>query len=300
MSPTEHIILDTDIGSDIDDALALAYLLRQPRCDLLGVTTVGGEPERRAELVSVICRHAGRDDVPIFAGAGVSMLTPYMPWKGRAWQAEALGDWPRQRDFQSGDAIAFMRTTVRQHPGEVTLLAIGPLTNVGTLFAADPELPALLKRLVVMGGCYRHHHRSENNIRNDVIAASIALGAGPQSRPPDTLAVGWEVTTQCRLDAATCRRKLTAKVLEPVRDFMEVWFRNAEHATFHDPLAAAVIFEPELCTYASGRIELSLTEPTLGWTAWRAAEEDGESPHRIAASVDPTRFFEHFESIVNA
>jgi inosine-uridine nucleoside N-ribohydrolase len=68
------VILDTDIGSDIDDALALAYLLSQLRCELVGVTTVTGEPQLRAEMVSVVCRNVGRDDVPVHSGCPEAML----------------------------------------------------------------------------------------------------------------------------------------------------------------------------------------------------------------------------------
>ncbi|MGB9625007.1 MAG: nucleoside hydrolase [Phycisphaerae bacterium] len=70
------ILLDTDIGSDIDDAVALAYLLRQPQCELLGITTVTGEPEKRARLADAICRAFGRSDVPIFSGAARPILVP--------------------------------------------------------------------------------------------------------------------------------------------------------------------------------------------------------------------------------
>lgn len=72
---SEKILLDTDIGSDIDDALCLAYLLAQPRCQLLGITTVSGQVEERARLASALCRHAGMD-IPIFPGAEAPLWGP--------------------------------------------------------------------------------------------------------------------------------------------------------------------------------------------------------------------------------
>ncbi len=144
------VLLDTDIGTDIDDALALAYLLCQERCELLGVTTVTGEPRKRAEMVSALCRQAGRDDIPIHCGCPEAMLIEMR--QKVAEQAAALGDWPRRKDFPPGTAIEFLRRTIREHPGEITLLAIGPLTNVGVLFAADPQVPSLLAGLVLMCG----------------------------------------------------------------------------------------------------------------------------------------------------
>ncbi|HEX29746.1 TPA: nucleoside hydrolase, partial [Candidatus Poribacteria bacterium] len=92
------VLLDTDIGSDIDDAVCLAYLLKQPRCELLGVTTVTGEPERRAMLASAICKAAGRDDVPIRSGSADPILVEQRQKK--APQAEVLPRWQHREDFE--------------------------------------------------------------------------------------------------------------------------------------------------------------------------------------------------------
>ena len=145
------LLLDTDIGSDIDDAICLAYLLAEPRCELLGITTVSGEPEKRAMLASAICKAAGRE-VPIFPGAPRPLLVP--PRQAVAQQATALARWPHEKHFPDGHAVGFLRETIRRHPGEVTLLAIGPMTNVALLFALDPEIPRLLKALYMMIGSF--------------------------------------------------------------------------------------------------------------------------------------------------
>jgi len=288
------VILDTDIGSDIDDALALAYLLRQPRCDLLGVTTVTGQPLLRAEMVSAMCRKAGRDDVPIHSGIEQALLVDIR--QKQAPQAAALGDWPRRRDFAPNTAIPFLRETIRANPGEVVLLAIGPLTNVAVLFATDPELPSLLKGLVLMCGQFFDATRGEWNAFNDPHATAIVYGAGCQAKPPQHVSFGLDVTMRCQLPADECRRRLTAPVLQPVRDFAEVWFKHSPVITWHDPLAAASIFEPTLCTYRSGRVAVSLCEPTLGWTILQ--KQESEPPHTVAATVDAPRFFEHYFAVV--
>src|SRR5689334_3389143 len=115
------VLLDTDIGSDIDDAVCLAYLLAQPECELLGITTVSGEPEHRAMLASALCNVAGVH-VPIFPGVAAPLLGPQR--QPRAPQAAALSRWAHESTFGRGQAIEFMRQTIRAHPGEVTLLAI--------------------------------------------------------------------------------------------------------------------------------------------------------------------------------
>lgn len=287
------VLFDTDIGSDIDDAVALAYLLSQERCDLLGVTTATGEPDKRAEMVSAVCRHVGRDEVPIHAGSPQAMLIEMR--QKAAQQAAALGDWPRRRDWPVNTAIDFLRATIRAHPGEITLLAVGPMTNLGLLFATDPEIPAMLKQVVLMCGRFFTSMGGEWNAIGDPHATAITYGNGRQSRPPRHVSYGLDVTTQCMMDADECRKRFTAKVLQPVRDFAEVWFTRAPRICFHDPLAAASIFDPEICQYRRGTVTVSLSEPTMGWTVFRP---DDAGPHTVASAVDSKRFFDHYFGVV--
>jgi len=290
----QKVLFDTDIGSDIDDAVALAYLLSQPRCDLLGITTVTGEPELRAEMASAMCRNVGRNDIPIHAGCPEALLIEMR--QKQAPQARALGGWPRQQGFAPNTAVEFLRETIRASPGEVTLLATGPMTNLGLLFAVDPEIPSLLRQLVLMCGRYFDRMQGEWNAIGDPHATAIVYGAGCQTQPPRHLSVGLDVTTQCRLSADLCRERFTAKVLQPVRDFAEVWFERADRITFHDPLTAACVFEPSLCTYQEGKVHVSLAPPTMGWTVFSDRTED--KPHAIAARVNSQRFFDHYFEIV--
>ena len=288
------VILDTDIGSDIDDAVALAYLLSQPRCNLLGITTCTGEAIQRAEMASAMCRHVGRDDIPIHSGAPQALLVDIR--QKRAPQAAALGDRNRRRDFPENTAVEFLRQTIRRHPGEVVLLTIGPVTNAALLFATDPEIPALLKSIVLMCGNFFNQMRGEWNAINDPHATAIVYGNGRHARPPQHVSFGLDVTTRCRMPADDVRKRFTAKVLQPVRDFAEVWFKHTAELTWHDPLAAACIFERDICHYQQGRVTVSLCEPTLGWTVFDPRSED--KPHTVAADVSPDRFFDHYFEIV--
>lgn len=291
--PVVPILLDTDIGSDIDDALCLSYLLRQPRCALLGITTVSGEPRQRAMLADAVCRAAGRTDVPIHSGTDAPLLvTQRQP---EAPQQEALADFPHRTDIAPNTAVEFLRETIRRQPGEITLLTIGPLTNIGLLFALDPEIPRLLKGLVMMGGVFTTRipdaPRCEWNIHCDPHAAAIVYRAAKTAN----LSIGLDVTLRCRMDAAECRRALRGGPLDVAARMAEVWFRYAGEITFHDPLAGAVIFAPELCAYADGRVEVELAgERILGMTHW---ETGSEQPHRIAIDVHPDRFFAHYFSV---
>ncbi|MBI2298189.1 MAG: nucleoside hydrolase [Armatimonadetes bacterium] len=295
MSETVPVILDTDIGSDIDDAVALAYLLCQPRCELVGVTCVSGNTLDRARLADAVCRAVGRGDVPIHRGAEPSLLRgmkqPHAP------QAEALGRWEHRADFPPATAVEWLRQAIRARPGEITLLSIGPTSNVGLLFAIDPEIPALVKDYVLMGGRYFPGDMpggwSEWNILCDPEAAAIAFDRGPDG----LRGVGLDVTCQCRRCAEEVRGRFgrAGGALAPVLDFAEVWFRHADVVTFHDPLAAACLFEPDLCRWQRGTVRVELrSDLTAGLTHFQPGD-DGR--HQTACGVDAERFFAHYFAV---
>lgn len=282
------ILLDTDIGSDIDDAVCLGYLLRQPRCELLGITTVTGDTIKRAALTDFLCRQSGRAEIPIHAGATVPLWTG--PGQREVPQYEVLARRPHRIDFPPATAIEFLRTTIRARPREITLLAIGPMTNVALLFAVDPEIPALLKDLVLMCGVFTEPKRREYNALIDPMATAMAFAA----RPPRFTSVGLDVTNRCTLPADECRRRFAAAggAFAFVAEMAEVWFRGRPSITFHDPLAAAILFEPGLCGYQAGEVTVETGADLAGFTAFNA--HAANKPHRIALGVDPDRFFAHF------
>lgn len=287
---TEKILLDTDIGSDIDDAVCLAYLLAQPDCDLLGVTTVTGEGAQRAALASALCRIA-QQNVPIHVGAETPLLIDQR--QPQAPQAAALARWPHETDFPRGDAIEFMRQTIRAHPGEVTLLTIGPLTNAALLFSVDPEIPHLLKALVMMCGVFgdgdpRNPERgAEWNAMLDPHATAIVY------RAPVAVhrSIGLDVTLQVKMDADDVRKRFDTPLLRPVLDFAEVWFEEQDKIVFHDPLAAVTLFNADVCGFTRGRVTVDL-EAQPGRTDFAVGDVD--APHEVATTIDAERFFQDY------
>jgi inosine-uridine nucleoside N-ribohydrolase len=289
----KKVLLDTDIGTDVDDAVALAYLLCHPDCELLGITTVTGEAAKRASLASILCKEAGKD-IPIYPGAD-------LPLQGEqrqqiAQQAAVLPRWPHEKDFPQGQAVDFIANTIRSHPGEVTLLTIGPLTNAGMLFSAHPDVAELLAGLVIMGGNFDESGpeagRIEWNVAGDLSASVMTYKAPVRLHR----SLGLNVTQRVMMSADEVREKYTAPLLRPVLDMAEIWFKDFyPFITYHDPLAAATIFEPDLCTYEQGTVILDKTDKP-GKTIWQPGGSD--ALHQVAMTVDVDRYFEHFFNVV--
>lgn len=289
---TVKVLFDTDIGSDIDDAVCLAYLLAQPECELLGITTVTGEADRRAMLASALCKVAGKE-VPIYPGCEEPLLIPQK--QKQAPQAVALQKWGYDREFPRGQAVEFLRHTIHDHPGEVILLGVGPLTNIGLLFRLDPDIPSLLRGLVMMCGSFSNLQagipRREWNALCDPHALAIVYRATPDIHR----SVGLDVTRQVTMPVQQFRERLTSDLHRPVLDFAEVWFQGREFVTFHDPLAATTIFDDGICEFEKGTVEVELASPGLaGMTLWAP---DPAGKHDVALQVDSTRFLEHYFSV---
>jgi inosine-uridine nucleoside N-ribohydrolase len=265
----------------------MRYLLANPACELLGITTVTGNTVARASLASVLCKIAGKK-VPIFPGKRESLLTdqkqPTSP------QESALPRWDHDTRFPENEAIDFLRRTICANPGEVVLLGIGPMSNLAALFAVDEEIPQLLKGLVLMCGnflsCQPH---AEWNALVDPVATAITYRA----QPPSHRSIGLDVTTQVVMQAPEVRKRFEAPLLRPVLDFAEVFFKHAPFITFHDPLAAATIFDDTICGFERGRVDIELkSDHTPGATIWHPKAEGGR--HEIATTVQKDRFFDHY------
>ena len=147
------ILLDTDIGSDIDDCFALAYLLSREDIEILGITTTGGKSHLRAQLANRVCNCYGIE-IPVHPGK------PH-PMEGESRQprltdAQMIVAAESSKLYSEGEATAvdFLKKTIEANPGEISLVCIGPLTNIGELFETYPHIPSLIKEIVIMGGRY--------------------------------------------------------------------------------------------------------------------------------------------------
>lgn len=308
---TTKVLLDTDIGSDIDDAVCLAYLLAHPACDLLGITTVSGEGEQRARMASALCRLAGKE-VPIYVGTESPLLVPGR--QPQAPQAAALTRWDHQQRFPIGQAIEFLSHTIRAHPGEVTLLSIGPLTNVALLFASDPEAARLLRGLVMMCGVFTTSSGATTSTTGSPETAPLLSERKPLPgrewnalldphatamvyRTPVAVhrSIGLDVTTQVVMNAAQVRDAFRGPLLSAVLDFAEIWFKQRGQLTFHDPLAAVTVLNDQICRFERGQVDAVWDGgDEAGTTRWTPA---ADGAHEVACGVDPQAFFTEYFSV---
>lgn len=313
------VIFDTDIGTDIDDALALAYLLRQPRCELVGITTLTGQSKKRAEMASILCREAGRSDIPIFPGIEDCILIEQK--EKYAPQSVVLDRWEHQISFPENMALQFMRDTIRNNPGEVVLLGVSPMSNIGRLFLMDPELPSLLKGLYLMCGKFSEYEfknwYDENDKGDGELSAFVpsncksfmAGGSLEMNALIDPFAtavvyqntckahrsIGVDMTHRVTLSMAEFKKRCSHPLFKPVLDMAGIWFETKDSVCFHDPLATVNVFNNHICEFAKGNVGVELTsKKLLGYTYF---EEDKNGKHEVARDVDVEAFFEEFFSV---
>ncbi len=288
---TTRLILDTDIGTDVDDCLALALILGSPELELAGVTCVYGDVALRARMVRQLLTLHGTRGVPVLQGTSDTLLgLRPIYWEGH--EGQGLLDAAEETPAAEGeDAIDFIVRTAREGSGAIHLLAIGPLTNVALALKRAPRLVHDLAGVTIMGGVVRgpgslHLPYVEHNIRCDPEAAQIVFASGL----PITL-VPLDVTTRVRITSegvvriAAAGTPFHAAVADQVARYPR--FGRLGYTYLHDPLAAAIVARPDLATYTEAHLDLELGgRHTAGATLLRAPSDDAPANVRVALDVD--------------
>src|SRR6266436_6166875 len=260
----EKVIIDTDIGDDIDDAFAVAVALRSPELQILGITTTFGDTETRAKLLDRFLAEVGRPEIPVAAGAS---SPPKSNFTQRRY-AEA----DRFAKPSHPDAVAFLLDQIRRNPGQITLIAIGPLMNIGAAIDQDPATFRKLKRIIMMGGSIHRGYgdlgfgppappQPEWNILNDIPSAQKLFGAGVPLfvMPLDA--------TQLKLDEV--KRAFLFTQGTPLTDALTLLYHQwgQETPTLFDPMTIAFLVNPSLCPVQPMHIrvdEKGFTRPDPG------------------------------------
>ncbi len=249
----EKIIIDTDIGDDVDDAFAVALALRSQELEIVGISTTFGDTETRAKLLDRLLGETGHENVP------VSMGNP----------TEARGQFTQRRYAEGGHfarpthpkAIDFILDQIRRNPEQITLVAIGPLVNIGALIDRDPETFRKLRRVVLMGGSIERRYgdlgyakprgpEAEWNIKNDIPSARKLFASGVPTfmMPLDS--------TQLKLDEV--KRAILFQAGTPLTDALTFLYHEwgQETPTLFDVMTIAYILDPKLCPVKPMRISV--------------------------------------------
>ncbi|MES1257205.1 MAG: nucleoside hydrolase [Acidobacteriota bacterium] len=294
------IIFDTDIGDDIDDALALALVLQSPELDLKLVTTVTDDVESRTRLVSKELTLFGRADVAIATGAPEPFLDP--KHEGLAPQFQVLTARDQAPPAARQRAADRIIEVLMASNDRVTLVPVGPLTNIALALKEEPRIKDKIERIVLMGGAF-YPARREYNIYRDRIAAEIVFTSGV----PVT-AVGLDVTEKCKLQGADLERIRGAK--NPASQFLyqliELWQKGDANRfpTLHDPLAVAAALRASLIETQSGTVDVEITSPAFfGATLFTPEDrlpKDRKATARVARNVNVREFLDLFVERLSA
>jgi purine nucleosidase len=302
------IILDTDLamgapGSDIDDGFALALAVGDPDIDLRLVTTVSGNTDAvtATTLTLELLDRLGSPRVGVHQGATRALLYP-------ASRFGRLPDGVSARTGHPVHAANAMVDLVRARPGEITLVAVGPLTNVALAILLDAEFAPSLQSLVIMGGVFAQTTGfaampGEFNIWSDPHAARIVLQSGVVASW-----VGLDVTRQVRMTRAeaTAMAADTHPFTSYAGRFTQAWIDHlaeseapdTDSCALHDPLAVAAVTRPDLLTFAGAYLDVQLDGVTRGvLAADLPTRRGGRQPNaRVAVNVNPAGFADHFAS----
>jgi purine nucleosidase len=282
-APQKHIVLiDTDVGDDIDDALALALALRSPEIELRGVTTVFGDTQLRARLAAHLLHVFGRGDVPVAAGLRTPLQPRHRP--SGVPQAAILDDCTGLPSLVSTPGPELIAQVAMAHHGRLTLLCLGPLTNVAAALSIEPRLFMAIGSIVMIGGSSGLPF-PEWNVRSDAKAARTVLAAGI----PVTM-LGWNVTTRCQLREEDIERLQNdgSPQADLLSHLLAVWQRHRPRwhprlPYLHDPLAVLALYSPELLQFEEMTARVLVHGPFQGYMIPRVL--DGPLVH-AAVGVD--------------
>jgi purine nucleosidase len=267
MTP-KRIILDTDPG--IDDALAILLAIASPELILDSIITVHGNCAVEQTTINAlsILELVGASQIPVARGFDLPLVQPSLlalETHGNSGLGYAKLPSPQSKPIgQHGSDFLIER--IMSNPGEVTLVAIAPLTNVAVAIRKEPRIIQALKEIIIMGGAVRHQGNStpmaEFNVHVDPHASHMVYHSGI----PMTL-VPLDVTYQCILTPADVKRlnkinsPITKFIDDSTRFYMEFHdeYQHIDGCAINDPLALALAFAPELCTYEEHYVDVDIS-----------------------------------------
>lgn len=236
------VVLDTDIGTDIDDGWALGYALKSPSFDLLGVTVTDADTPARARLAAKLLYRLGRTDVPVAVGR----QTPAVPADRIDYQFTWAEDFQAYKPIAT-PAVEFLADTIRKNPGQVTLIAVGPLQNIGDLVRMHPDVIPLVKRVVLMSGSIGANAWSSAPVAEWNVKLAIPEAQAVYAAAWPVTIVPLDSTTYIRLEdqEREALRKAGTPLVIALEALLRLWSdRPDSRMTLHDQMALAEAQNP--------------------------------------------------------
>lgn len=295
------ILLDTDIGTDIDDAYALAFAAFSPELDLRAVTTVNNDVALRARIAVDLLRRMGRSDVPVAAGAARA-LSPgvHRGWLGVEGRGIDLSRVSDERDIDSRSAPELIAREARraaENGTPLTLVTIGALTNAALAFQQFPREMSTVRRIVAMASCYagcgQENARGEHNVACDPTALQQVLGSGV---PVDL--IGLNVTRQTAMTRADMERfaAMGGPLAEALAGMHRVWlgYILRDSSPMHDSLAVLAAFDDGIVRLEPVSARVLDQGPEPGTVVFNPPRAGEVTRVRVATEVDAGAFHRLF------
>ena len=251
----QKVILDTDIGDDIDDAYALTLALHSPEFEILGVTTAWGDTALRARLAARLLMTDGANKIPVLPGVPTHSKSNFSQ---RAWAA--AGPAPAR-----GSAVDFLLAQARRYPHQITLIAVGPLTNLAAAIDRDPSGFRLFNRVVLMGGsihCGYGNPRAipppppqpEYNIAMDPAAARKLLASGVPIFMMPLDSTQWKLDDSKLAQVAARSTPATDALLVLTTEWLLATHQHVP--TLFDAMAVTYALRPDICPTTPLRLQV--------------------------------------------
>ncbi len=296
----EKVLFDCDIGSDIDDAYAMALLLASPEIELVGVTVGHARTPDRALLALRMLYETGLDHIPVYVGRETALVTlrdgePHDEFKQAPYNRQF--HWGRGFDElepESQPAAEFIVEALSANPGEITLLTVGPVTNIGDALLLDPDVLKNAKRVLSMYGSIRSGYdggeaQREWNVLADA-ASSKVFDHAVQRGGTDVVYIPLDVTDHVRLDADR-RLHLHMRgtpITDAVTSLYSLWRDEERDQTtprLFDAVAVGFLLWPDLFGLEHGRVTVDERSMTL-------FKPGAEPTSTVALTIDDAEFIE--------
>lgn len=300
----DKVIIDTDPG--IDDSMAILMAVQTPELEILGLTTVFGNVTTKdaTRNALLLCEIAGRSDVPVAEGSPGPLKGGEPRVADFIHGSDGLGNiflpQPKAKKIEK-NAAEFLVDKVSEYPGEVSILALGPLTNLALAIKRDSSFASKVKKVVVLGGAFfalgNVNPAAEANIYGDPEAADVVFTSGA-----NIVVVGINITTQIKFTDADLHQLRHsegryAQFISDICKFYRDWHVKSDgvYGIFlHDPVSFAALVRPDLFTYKEGVVRVETQGICLGHTLmdqglkiWNSSNPwTGYSPVSVAWTVD--------------